>query len=193
MVGGYCSNEVLISEIKKQLSNNISYFLQPSKPCLSIMEGAVLFGLNPNKIVQRKAKYTIGQKTDDFWNEEIHSKHGKKYYDEIRKAWFCENCFSIFIKINQIVELGQEITKKYTFKEPRYCTMHFYKTLKPNPIFSYEEGVEEIGQLKLDAGKDYPPGERDSTVTMRIGGTFIDVKAKHLKSGKIIKTKLEFN
>jgi hydrogenase maturation factor HypF (carbamoyltransferase family) len=54
LVGGYCSNEILISEIKNQLSNKITYFLQPSKPSLAIYEGAVLFGLNQNKNIQKK-------------------------------------------------------------------------------------------------------------------------------------------
>jgi len=193
LVGGYCSNEILISEIKKQLSNKISNFIQPSKPCLSIMEGSVLFGLNPNKIIQRIAKYTIGMDTSDLWNEELHSKNGKKFYNEAYKVYECADCFSIFIKAKESLKLGQEIIKDYDFIQPRYCSMRFYKTLKSNPIFVHEEGVENIGQLRLDAGKDYPPGERDFTVTMRIGGTFIDVKAKHLKSGKSIKTKLDFN
>ena len=193
LVGGYCSNEILISEIKKQLSNKISHFFQPSKPCLSIMEGAVLFGLNPNKIVQRKAKYTIGMSINAKWNEEIHSKNGNKYYDEIDKFYRCENCFDAFIKINETIELGQEIIKNYYFTEPNYCKMKFYKTQKSNPIFVYEEGNEKIGQLILETEKDYPPGQREFTVTMRIGGTFIDVKAKHLKSGITIKTKLNFN
>ena len=193
LVGGYCSNEVLISEIKKQLLSKVQNFFQPSKPCLSIMEGAVLFGLNPNKIIQRKAKYTIGMNTCDFWNEDIHSKNGKKFYDEVFKNWRCKDCFLIFIKINQTIELGQKIIKNRVFLGARYCTIDFYKTLKSNPIFVFEEGVEKIGQLTLDAGKDYPPGERDFTVTMRFGGTFIDVKAKHLKSGKLISIKLDFN
>jgi hypothetical protein len=193
LVGGYCSNEVLISEIKNQLSNKISYFLQPSKPCLSIMEGAVLFGLNPNKIIQRKARYTIGTDGNKRWNEELHSKNGKKYYNEIDNTWRCSDCFSIFIKINESIQIGKEIIKKYGLNDPRCGTIHFYKTLKPNPIFINEEGIEEIGKLRLDAGKDFPPGERQFTITMRIGGTFIDVKAKHLKSGITIKTKLNFN
>ena len=193
LVGGYSSNQVLISEIKNHLSNKISNFLKPSKPCLSIMEGAVLFGLNPNKIVRRKARYTIGLNADLYWNEKLHSKNGEKFYDKEGKIWLCKNCFSIFIKINQSIELGQEIIKKGYFHSPRYGTLRFYKTLKTNPVFIYEDGIEEIGQLKIDAEKDYPPGERVFTITMRIGGTFIDVKAKHLKSGKIIKTKFDFN
>ena len=193
LVGGYCSNEVLISEIKKQLSNKITNFFQPSKPCLSIMEGAVLFGQNPNKIIKRIARYTIGMNWNNFWNEELHSKDGEKFYSKYHKAWLCKDCFSKFITINQSLELGQEIINDYNFKDPRYCTLKFYKTLKSNPIFVFEEGIEKIGQLRFDVGKDYPPGQRSFTVTMRIGGTFIDVKGKHEESGIAIKTKLDFD
>ena len=193
LVGGYCSNEVLISEIKEQLSNKIKYFLQPSKPCLSIMDGAVLFGLNPNKIIKRKARYTFGMSSNEYWNEELHSGKGEKFYDEDNKVYRCRKCFSKFITINQNLELGQEITKNYVFSKSRICEMKFYKTHKTNPIFVNEEDIKGIGQLTYEADEDYPIGGRENTVTMRIGGTFIDVKCKHTKSGKAIKTKLDFN
>ena len=77
--------------------------------------------------------------------------------------------------------------------EIRYCPIKFYKTLKPNAILVDEEDVEEIGQCVLDAGKEYPIGQRGFYIIMRIGGTFIDVKAKHKISGNFIKTKLDFN
>ena len=44
----------------------------------------------------------------------------------------------------------------------------------------------------MDAGKDYPKGERNIIVTMKFGGTFINVIGKHLKSGNQIKAKLSF-
>ena len=193
-VGGYCSNKILISEIKKILFNKIKYFLVPSKPCLSIMEGAVLFGLNPEKISQRKARYTIGINIRYEWDESIHSKGGKKVYDEINKVWRCEGCFDIFFKINQDLTLGQEITKNYMMSGPRYFDLRIYKTVRKDvPIFVNEEGIEKMGKWKLDAKRDYPPKQRDFTVTMRVGGTFIDVKAKHILSGNKINVKLEFN
>ena len=86
----------------------------------------VLFGLNPNKIIQRKAKYTIGMKYIVF------TKHK-------------ENCFSVFIKINQNLQVGLEIVKNYYMIGPRICNLKFYKTLKTNPIFIDEEGVEQFG------------------------------------------------
>ena len=42
-VGGYCTNEVLISKIKNGLNKNYNY-IQPYNPSLAIMDGAVLFG-----------------------------------------------------------------------------------------------------------------------------------------------------
>ena len=44
-VGGYCYSEVLLELIKKGLNSGLIY-LQPTRPCLAIMEGAVLFGKN---------------------------------------------------------------------------------------------------------------------------------------------------
>ena len=192
-VGGYSSNEIIISEIKNILFNKIKYFLVPSKPCLSIMDGAVLFGLNPETINQRKARYTIGISIRNIWDESIHSKGGKKVFDEVNNVWRCEDCFDIFYKINQNLRLGQEITNNYEMAGPRYFKLRIYKTIKTNPIFVNEEGIEEMGKWRLDAKTDYPPKQRDFTVTMRVGGTFIDVKAKHIKSGNKINLKLEFN
>ena len=61
-VGGYCSNEILLKLIKDYLSHKITTYLQPSNPSLAIMEGAVLFGIEPSIVNVRKAKYTIGKK-----------------------------------------------------------------------------------------------------------------------------------
>jgi hypothetical protein len=192
-VGGYCSNEVLISKIKNDLEKYIELFIKPSNHYLAIMDGAVLFGLNPNIIDIRISKYTIGMETRDFWNEEKHSKNGKKVFDEDNKVWRCEKCFAKFIEVNQELKNGEEIPPKtFHMVSPRTCTLHFYKSLKPNPIFTFEKGVEKMVECELDAGKDYPLGERDFKVYMKLNGTFIDIKAVHEKSGKFCKVNLKF-
>ena len=191
-VGGYCSNEIMISLIKNELKSKISNFLQPSKPCLAIMEGAVLFGINPNIINSRISRYTIGQGTRAVWNEEKHAKYGEKVFDEYKKIWRCTNCFDKFIEIKQKLKLNEEITRSYHMVGPRYCNLSYYKTFSPNPTFTFETGVEQIGECNIDAGKDYPINERDIEVTMKFGGTFVDVKAKHVQSGKEVSTILKF-
>ena len=193
-VGGYSSNEVLTSKIGLELNKNIPFFLKPSNPYLSILEGAVLFGINPNIIETRIAKYTIGMGFDDIWNEEIHSEKGEKYYNEEKKIWMCNDCFYKFIEVNQKLKINEEISAgSLSMTGPRSTTLTFYKSLKPNPIFTFEKGVEQIAECKLDAEKDYPIGERDIKVYMKLGGTFIDVQGVHLKSGKKCKVKFKFD
>ena len=92
-VGGYCSNEILVNLIKDDLKK-INSYLQPSNPSLAVMEGAVLFGIEPSTISMRKAKYTIGKGVSTKWIEEKHSGKGKKYFDEDFQKWYCKECFS---------------------------------------------------------------------------------------------------
>jgi hypothetical protein len=158
------------------------------------MEGAVLFGVNPNIIDTRIAKYTIGIEINDFWKEEIHSKKGTKVFDEDDNTYRCENCFCKFIEVNQKLKIDEEISPySFSMVGPRKCTLYFYKSLKPNPIFTFENGVEKIADCELDAGKDYPVSERSFKVYMKLSGTFIDVKAIHEKSGKQCKVNLKFD
>ena len=137
MVGGYSSNEVLVSLIKGGL-NNILHVLRPTKPSLAIMNGAVIFGMNPYIIMERKAKYTIGMSFTDLWNESKHSEMGKKKYNSEIGKYQCINCFSKFITINQNLKLNDIISHSYKMTGKRSCHLKFYKTKKSNPIFTFE-------------------------------------------------------
>ena len=192
-VGGYCSNEILVNLIKNNLKK-VKVFLQPSNPSLAIMEGAVLFGIEPSTINMRKAKYTIGGDASSPWDEKKHSGKGEKFFDEDMKEWYCNNCFSKFIEINQNLKYEETISKEYfIFKNQKNVEINFYKSKKINPIFTFEEGVIKIGECLLDIGKTYENlKDRTLKVTMKFGGTFIDVTAIHIKSGKSVKTTLTF-
>ena len=152
------------------------------------MEGSVLFGLNPNLIITRIAKYTIGiaiRKKLDEKNKEKYAS-GEKIFNKEDNIWWCPNCFNKFIEVNQKLQLGQSITKNFNMVGQRICTIKFYQTLKSNPIFVYEEGIEKVGEFILDTEKDFPLDERNIEISIKFGGTFIDVKAVHIKSQKII-------
>ena len=191
-VGGYSSNEVLVSLIKNGLTNILN-ILMPTKPSLAVMEGAVIFGMNPYMIIKRKAKYTIGFSFWDDWDETKHSERGKKVYLSDIGKWKCQECFTKFITINQDLKLNDVISHSYHMVGKRSCFIKFFKTKKSNPIFTFEEGSELIGECELDAGKDYNSyEEREILVNLKFGGTFIDVNAIHLKSGKNISVKFNF-
>ena len=191
-VGGYCANEILLKLIKNGL-NKITTYLQPSNPSLAIMEGAVLFGIQPSTINVRKAKYTIGSDFSKEWNDKLHSEKGKKFFVEELGKWFCHDCFYKFIEINQSLKYGEEIYHTTLCKDFR-TKISFYKTQKVNPIFLFEEGITKIGKCSLHIDNQYKSiQDRKVKVTMKFGGTFIDVTSIHLKSGKSVKTTLKFD
>ena len=196
--GGYCSNEIILKLIKDDLSNNIVTYLQPSNPSLAIMEGAVLFGIEPSVINVRKAKYTIGKKINSLWDESKHAEKGKKYFNEEKQKYCCKDCFCKFIEINQNLEYEQEISHISSIssisKKKNRVTMEFYKTKNQNPIFINEAGMIKIGECKLDIEKEYDSyKERKIKTIMKFGGTFIDVTAIHIKTGISVKTTLTFD
>ena len=197
-VGGYCSNEILLKLIKDNLNNNIKIYLQPSNPSLAIMEGAVLFGIEPSMIDVRKAKFTIGKKMNIDWDESKHAGKGKKVFNEEKQKYFCKDCFEKFIEINQNLKYEQEISHISSIssinKKKNAVTMYFYKTKDPNPTFIFEEGMIKIGECRLDIGKEYESyKDRKIKTIMKFGGTFIDVTAIHIKTGLSVKTTLTFD
>lgn len=88
--------------------------------------------------------------------------------------------------------MNEVISHFYYIIGKRKCLIRFYKK-KSNPIFSFEERIELIGECELDTGKDYNNFEdRKFIVNLKFGGTFIDVYAIHLKNGKNIRAKFNF-
>ena len=193
-VGGYCSNEILVNLIKNNLKK-ITTYLQPSNPSLAIMEGAVLFGIEPSTINIRKAKYTIGKGVYMEWDDKKHLEKGEKIYFPDFQKWFCNNCFEKFIEINQDLKYEESFSKiSFISKGHKKITMEFYKTTKENPIFTFEEGVIKIGECHLVLDEIFEnKNERKIKTTLKFGGTFIDVTGIHLKTGKTVKTTLTFD
>ena len=191
-VGGYCSNEILLSLIKKNL-HKIKIYLQPSNPSLAIMEGAVLFGIKPSTISIRKAKYTIGKGIGVPWDNKLHSGKSEKIFIKELNGWYCHDCFEKFIETNQNIKYEEEISQR-AYSRGFETKIVFYKTKKQNPLFTFEEGMKKIGECKISIDKEYKNiMDREIKTIMKFGGTFIDVTAIHIKSGKSVKTTLKFD
>lgn len=167
--------------------------LIPSHPSIAVVNGAVLFGINPKIITERKAKYSIGFCSNNIWSDEIHNNIGEKYFDEIDQVYRCKNCFDLFIQVGQSISIDDKITHHFHMLGPRYCSLKFYKSSKKNLIICDEEGVEMIGQDMLDLKKDYPKDERDISVEIKFGGTYVEAECIHEKSGTKSKIDLYFD
>ena len=127
------------------------------------------------------------------WDEKKHSGKGEKYFDKDFKKWFCRHCFDKYIEINQNIKYEEEISHS-SYAGTNAVTMYFFKTKKKNPIFSFEDGIIKIGSCRIEFSDEYKSLEdREIKTIMKFGGTFIDVTAIHVKSGKTVKTTLTFD
>ena len=191
-VGGYCANEVLLKLIKNNLTK-ITTSLQPSNPSLAIMEGAVLFGIQPSAINVRKAKYTIGKDIAYPWNDELYLGKGQKFFVKDYNGWYCMDCFDKYIEIGQNLKYEEEIFHTACCID-NITKIDFYKTQKKNPTFIFEKGITKIGQCIIHIDQKYTNiKDKEVKTIMKFGGTFIDVTSIHLKSGKSVKTTLIFD
>jgi len=120
-------------------------------------------------------------------------KKAKKYLNEEIQEYYCRDCFRKYIEINQSVNYEEEFSN-ICFAPTNDVKFQFYKTKKKNPIFIFEEGITNIGECKLCINKEFKNYEdREIKTTMKFGGTFIDVKAIHIKSGQSVETTLKFD
>ena len=73
----------------------------------------------------------------------------------------------------------------------RKVEINLYKSKKPNPLFISEKGVEKVTGCELDLKKNYPIGE-EIKIYVYCGGTCLDIKAVHEKSGEKISVTLNY-
>lgn len=190
-VGGYCKNEIIFNNIKREF-RHLNH-LKPSYPELAVVKGAVLFGLSPEIINIRKAKYSVGIEASNIWDEKTYGKIGKKKYYEEENNYYCEGCFFQFFEIGQNISIDDTIEQSFSMRNSKSCDLIFYKSLKKKPILCYEEGVEFMGKDILELEKDYSKDEREIKVILKFGGTYVEGKCIHLKSGKETVFNLYFN
>ena len=190
-VGGYCSNEILLSSLKKSFPKLAH--LKPSFPERAVVSGAVLFGIDPTTINIRKALYTIGFNCDDNWDEKIHGGIGEKYYDPFFKIYKCRNSFHTLIRKGEDLSQNKYIEESFITMNPRTIVLKFFKSDKVNPVLYTEEGVELIGNEQLDLKKDYPENERCFILKLNFGGTYAVAYCHHQNSGREFGFPLYFN
>ena len=189
-VGGYCSNDILLNNIKEKF--NLLH-LRPSRPEIAVVKGAVLFGLNPDKIKIRIFPYTLGFNSDDDWDESIHGGKGIKYLSQVTKRYACKNSFHTIIKLGEAISENHKITHNFYTLNSSFILLKFFKTLKSNPILWTEEGIDLIGEAKLDLKREYSINERDFSLTLKFGGTYVETKCFHNNSGLEMDYILYFN
>ena len=196
--GAGSKNTILIHYIteiivEKKMNLDIKSTYQPE---ISIIKGAVLFGFQSNIIRERKAKYTIGIRVHEPWND-LYKDKGKKIYNNLMKRDECTNLFEKFITRNEYIEFNKIIPKKF-HAVAKKLKIEFYKTLKDNCKYIDERDennnliIEKFGELTFNIEEGFDMDNRDVQIEMKMGGTYIYAKVEYLINGKCINTTQNF-
>ncbi|KAJ3029929.1 hypothetical protein HDV00_009343 [Rhizophlyctis rosea] len=60
LVGGFASSKYLVETLKKKFAGSVGRIVRPSDTGAAVVQGAVLYGLNPSAISTRRARATYG-------------------------------------------------------------------------------------------------------------------------------------
>ena len=185
IAGGFSNSNILKKEIRKYFPN--AKVLK--NPQISVMKGAVIYGIIPNKIISRKSPKTIGVSSYSL------QRPGKECKDpEIVDGEMKCRYFDIFKRKGEDIFNNEIIEKTYTPLKEDQKDIFFilYSSNSYNPTYIDEEDVKILGSFDLEMNEtNLKREERKALVRMEFGAN-INAYAKNKISGKEIKLKANY-
>ncbi|XP_030309306.1 heat shock 70 kDa protein 12A [Calypte anna] len=192
LVGGFAESPLLQQAVQSAFGSRCRVII-PQDVGLTILKGAVLFGLDPAVIKVRRSPLTYGV---GVLNRFVEGKHPpEKLLIKDGTRW-CTDVFDKFISADQSVALGETVTRSYTPAKPSQLVIviNIYSSDQDNVSFITESGVKKCGTLRLDlTGTDASvPNRREIKTLMQFGDTEIKAMAIDVATSKSVKVGIDF-
>ncbi|XP_019411536.1 PREDICTED: heat shock 70 kDa protein 12A isoform X2 [Crocodylus porosus] len=192
LVGGFAESPLLQQAVQTAFGSKCRVII-PQDVGLTILKGAVLFGLDPAVIKVRRSPLTYGV---GVLNRFVEGKHPpEKLLVKDGTRW-CTDVFDKFISADQSVALGETVTRSYTPAKPSQLVIviNIYSSEQDNVSFISESGVKKCGTLRLDlTGTDISvPNRREIKTLMQFGDTEIKAMAIDVATSKSVKVGIDF-
>ena len=190
LVGGFAESPLLQNEIRRAFSNDLRIII-PQDVGLTILKGAVMYGLDPTIVRVRRSAMTYGV---GVLNRFVASKHPVDKRTKKDGIEWCTDIFDSFVTVDQSIALGEKVTRRYTpAKSYQTSTIiSVYGSEKEHVLYTTDPGVRKCGELYLEMPDTTGGKARELEMTMMFGDTEIRVEAVDLTSGKIAKASIDF-
>lgn len=176
MVGGFSESPFVQDVIKKEFQDKMGKkVLVPNEAGISVLNGAVVFGRQPENIASRVLRFTYGAKVTPIFRPGFHD-IGRKFITDGKER--CDNVFSTFIATGTQVELGHTVQEKYKTLRPfqSEMTLEIFVTEDASPSYTDEPGCRFLGKLNVDV--PHPSAENHSMdVIYEFGDTELHITA----------------
>ncbi|KAG9344618.1 hypothetical protein JZ751_011290 [Albula glossodonta] len=191
LVGGFAESPLLQQAIQTMLQGRCRIII-PHDVGLTILKGAVLFGLDPGVIKVRRSPLTYGVGVLNRYVEGKHPPDKMLVKDGTR---WCTDVFDTFIASDQSVALGETVKRSYTPAKPsqQVIVIHVYCSEQEQVGFISDPGVRKCGTLRLDvSGTESPAARREIQTLMQFGDTEIRAMAIDVATSRTVKASIDF-
>ncbi|XP_017695306.1 PREDICTED: heat shock 70 kDa protein 12B-like, partial [Lepidothrix coronata] len=186
LVGGFAESPVLQRAVQAAFGARCRLIV-PQDVGLTILKGAVLFGLDPGVVRVRRSPLTYGV---GVLNKFVEGKHPReKLLVKEGRNW-CTDVFEKFVSVDQSVALGEVVQRSYCPARPgqRRTLINIYCSARDDVRYITDPGVRHCGTISLqldgdggdggDGGDAGPArGRREIRASMQFGDTEIKVTA----------------
>ena len=191
LAGGFAQSPLLQTEMRKKFNSRLRVVI-PCDVGLTILKGAVMFGLDPTAVRVRRSRLTYGVGVLNKFDSQKHPKD--KYVMKDHREW-CKDVFETFVKVDQSVAIGEQVVRCYTPARPNQKTLviNIYSSSSPHVQFVTEDHVTKCGTLRIDVSESQALKQRRKLhVSMQYGETEIKVSAVDESTGKCVHASIDF-
>ncbi|KAM9378056.1 LOW QUALITY PROTEIN: heat shock 70 kDa protein 12B [Phaethornis superciliosus] len=193
LVGGFAESAMLQRAVQEAFGLSCRVII-PQDVGLTILKGAVLFGLDPTIVRVRRSPLTYGV---GVLNKFVEGKHPReKLLVKEGKNW-CTDIFEKFVSVDQSVALGEVVQRSYCPARPgqRKTIINIYCCSSEEVRYITDPGVRKCGTISLDlegGGRGGRPGRREIRASMQFGDTEIKVTAVDTRTSKTVRATIDF-
>jgi len=192
LVGGFAESLMLQQATRVQFGNNVRILI-PQDVSLTILKGAVLFGLDPGVVTVRKSRMSYGV---SVLHKFIHGKHPPSHLAYKDNIEWCTDVFDPLVLTDQSVALGETVIRRYAPAGPTQTLSNFniYSSKKKDVQFVTDKGVKKCGTLCLEFPQVEQPiqGRREVQARLTFGDTEIKIVALDVLTGKSVRSTIDF-
>ncbi|KAM4900525.1 heat shock 70 kDa protein 12B [Sylvia borin] len=198
LVGGFAESAMLQRAVQAAFGHRCRVIV-PQDVGLTILKGAVLFGLDPGVVRVRRSPLTYGV---GVLNKFVEGKHPReKLLVKEGKNW-CTDIFEKFVTVDQSVALGEVVQRSYCPARPgqRRTIINIYCCDTDDVVYITDPGVRKCGTISLELGDAGDAGDtggaargrREIRASMQFGDTEIKVTALDTRTARSVRATIDF-
>ncbi|XP_064787162.1 heat shock 70 kDa protein 12B [Oncorhynchus masou masou] len=195
LVGGFAESPMLQRAAQNALGQTCRIII-PQDVGLTILKGAVLFGLDPTVVRVRRCPLTYGV---GVLNRFVEGRHPRdKLLVKEGRDW-CTDILDRFVSVDQSVALGEVVRRSYTPARSgqRKIIINIYCSVSDDIVYISDPGVRKCGAITLDLPEALPgtvagAERREIRATMQFGDTEIKVTAVDMATNQTVRAAIDF-